>query len=498
MKLDKAQQSVLKLINEQSSVFVTGGAGCGKSETLKACCEFLKENGLDYEVVAPTGVAACLVGGTTIHSLFCLGIADERPQKIIDKCSTFKKVIQRISQLDVIVIDEISMVSCSLFYIMDHICRRIRHYPSIPFGGIRLVIFGDFLQLPPVIPDDLPHVEYQLQCAAPGITTPCFAFDSSSWEELDPMVVVLTHNHRLGSDTPEEKAWCELVSRVRHGQCTEADIAEINKRSSENSDRTSSPYFQPTRLYFRRADVAKENDAKLAAIPGDARVAIREFYTKEIVRKNKKPSLKHHPLDPRMVEDKKKFVDANSQAPPRLELKIGALVMCVFNVDVPGGICNGTRGVVREFITFSDVSHGRVAVPNGAAMFRTLENRACNGVFGVVVEFEDVRPGKRGTTFTRPIFPVEWEHKIDKHNALVQIQLPFQLAWSTTIHKSQGSTLGEVEVFARGMNSPGALYVALTRCTREGLRIGDSIDLRSVSVHPRALQYMNLVYESKR
>jgi ATP-dependent DNA helicase PIF1 len=167
--LDNNQQRVLRNVNTRVNTLMHGPAGSGKSRTIEALTAMLQQQSVAYAITAPTGVAAINIGGSTIHSLFSgLGLMKGTAKELFKKLKRNSLTISRIRSLEVLVIDEISMVAADFLDLIDNLLRLSRGNTR-PFGGICLVFSGDFYQLPPV--DKSPDGRE-------------FAFEADCWEEL--------------------------------------------------------------------------------------------------------------------------------------------------------------------------------------------------------------------------------------------------------------------------------------------------------------------------
>ncbi|HID91931.1 MAG TPA: AAA family ATPase [Candidatus Pacebacteria bacterium] len=143
------QSTALGILKSGRNVFLTGSAGTGKTFLINQYTSYLKERKIKPAIVAPTGIAASHIGGVTIHSFFSIGIREYIDEYYLDKLMQMKSVHERLSKLKVLIIDEVSMVSPGVFESMDKILRAIK-FTDKPFGGVQIILSGDFFQLPPV------------------------------------------------------------------------------------------------------------------------------------------------------------------------------------------------------------------------------------------------------------------------------------------------------------------------------------------------------------
>ena len=278
-----------------SNILVTGAAGTGKSTVLRNFIALTKKNCV---VLAPTGIAATNVDGQTIHSFFQL------PPGIIRSGDISKhRFAPLYKRIDALVIDEISMVRRDLFDAMDQILRRQRDEDK-PFGGVKLVLFGDMHQLPPVVCDKERSVLYQKY-----ETNSNYFFDSNVYEELDLIVVRLNHAYRQS-----DSRFLEILTRMQKNALTPGDIEILNKQVQEDEE----GYV----ILSTKNDIVDDyNQKRLSKLPGPD-VAYNTNITGEA-----------------------KVKDA--AAPEKLVLKAGARVICLVN-DAKGRYFNGSLGTVTE------------------------------------------------------------------------------------------------------------------------------------------------------
>lgn len=310
------QQLALAVMLSGESVFLTGPAGSGKTYILNQFIRLAKKQGKYVSVTATTGLAATHLGGTTIHSWSGIGIHDSLPQGFLDRFPKGRREI--IKKTDVLVIDEISMLHDYRLDMIDEICRLVREKPLEPFGGIQVVMSGDFFQLPPINHRD---------SRAGG-----FVVNSSAWSELDPTVCYLEEQYRQ-----DDEALLGVLSAIRKGTLTQDHIDTLTARSEVHPDELE----DLTELYTVNVDVDKLNEAKLAQIDDDE-------LSYERVEVGPKGHLE--------------VLDRSVLAPKVLRLKRGALVMAVKNSSDRKYV-NGSIGTVVDFET--DTEYPIVKFRNG-------------------------------------------------------------------------------------------------------------------------------------
>ena len=292
-------------ILEKDNIFLTGGAGVGKSYTTMKIIEKFKKNEKNVVTLGSTGVSAVAVNGMTVHSFFVFGIAnsleelDIGDKKAKHRLSELKKII---SNTDLIVIDEISMISASL---IDMIAYRL---DSMGFMG-KILFVGDFFQLSPI-------VKYKENVGL--FDSLLFAFESSSWQNFAPVVVELTTMHRT-----HDAEFTKILSSIRKGEVNEK-VIEYIKSLEQNSALENSTY-----LFGKNEHVEKMNRDKLAELSSPAVMLIAQNNSIKGVHENK-------------VANWQKSLPV----PDTLTLKVGAPVL--FCVNKWGKYANGERGVIRE------------------------------------------------------------------------------------------------------------------------------------------------------
>ncbi|HSW77902.1 MAG TPA: PIF1 family ATP-dependent DNA helicase [Candidatus Chromulinivoraceae bacterium] len=295
------QGLALEIMLSGESVLLTGPAGAGKTFVLNQFIRLAKAEGKHVSVTATTGLAATHLGGTTIHSWAGIGVSDYLPQGFAEHLS--KGRFEIIEKTDVLIIDEISMLHDYRLDMIDEACRLVRR-KDVPFGGIQLIMSGDFFQLPPINRGD---------SRAGG-----FVVHSNVWRELDPTVCYLQEQHRQ-----DDEMLLEILNALRDGDIrrhhAEKLLARVDQQPPEDA--------QLTELHTVNIDVDRINEARLDELPGD-----ELFYTETTTGSDN------------YVENLQRSV----LAPEVLRLKQGALVIAVKNAS-DRKYANGSIGTVIEF-----------------------------------------------------------------------------------------------------------------------------------------------------
>lgn len=284
------------------SVFLTGQAGAGKTFVLNQFIKLAKHEGKHVSVTATTGLAATHLGGTTIHSWSGIGVADELMPNFLEHMAKGRREI--IEKSDVLIIDEVSMLHDFRFDMVDEVCRVVRKRPDEPFGGIQVIMSGDFFQLPPI---------NRSESREGG-----FVVTSQAWQELDPVICYLQEQHRQDDDVLSEilEAFRAGDVRRRHAETL---LARVDARPGSDAVLTE--------LHTVNIDVDAINEKQLTRLEGD-----EISYTQTTTGSQN------------YVETLQRSV----LAPPTLNLRVGALVMAVKNSSDRKYV-NGSIGTVVEF-----------------------------------------------------------------------------------------------------------------------------------------------------
>lgn len=296
------QEETLTILKTGANVFLTGEPGSGKTHTVNAYIAYLRSHGIEPSITASTGIAATHIGGMTVHSWSGIGVASELSSGDLLAIAGRTKIRKHVTAARVLIIDEVSMLSAATLSMVDLVCRRIREN-STPFGGIQVVLVGDFFQLPPI---------------SRNAARSSFAYESEAWERLNPTTCYLGEQHRQ-----EDPGFLSILSAIRRNRCEESHQAPLVKRMYRQGNL---PDGIP-RLFPHNADVDRINIEKLSKIPG-------KLFSFAMEAHGPRP----------LVE----FLKKSCLSPEMLELKIGASVMFTKN-SREGKFVNGTLGTVFGF-----------------------------------------------------------------------------------------------------------------------------------------------------
>jgi len=427
IEINKEFAHALKLLEDSNkNLFITGKAGTGKSTLLE---HFRNNTGKNVAILAPTGVAALNVNGQTIHSFFLIP-PNITPQKVLEhKLSNKRKKL--IRNLDMIIIDEASMLRADLLDCIDVSLRHHRGEENLPFGGTQMVFIGDLYQLPPVVAGQEEQKLFQTLYTSP------YFFSAKSLEELNMERLELKKIYRQKDDN-----FISLLNKVRNDTLSYDDLVQLNERYDPNF---------------------KEDDTKNFIITLNTTNAAANTKNMQELDKLKTPQETFH------GEVEGGFKNKSLPTLMELELKIGAQVMLLSN-DPAGRWVNGSIGKVTD-ITFDDLVGDDLIVIE-------LNN-------GKTIEL------KKHTWNIHKYFYNEEKRMIDTENIGSFTQFPLRLAWAVTIHKSQGKTFDNVIIdIGRGTFAHGQIYVALSRCTSfKGITLKTPIQKRHILMDFRIKQF---------
>lgn len=398
-------KKIIELINQGKNLFITGGAGTGKSYILNILRQRYR-----IAVTSTTGISAISIKGQTIHSWSGIGIANQEIENIVKKILSSPALERQIKYCRLLAIDEISMLDGYTFDYLNEVLKKVRENDE-PFGGIKVLLFGDFLQLPPV-----------------EEKTKGYCFNSKAWTELSLSTVVLNKIYRQ-----EELSFVETLNNARHGIVTQDDYELLAARE------VTSNYDDSNILHlFSKKDQANHyNTVKLMKLN-----SFEMCYTsKDVIYTYRKDGT---PSDNIIVDNPNNLnkyhlgifqtLERDCRASNLLKLKKGCRVILLKNIDFKRNLVNGSTGAIAEL-----------------------------GNDFITIDFDC---GSRYTMTSKDKYEY-WSEGVLK---ATREQYPLSLAYGVTIHKSQGMTLGAVVIDFNKIFAFGQAYVALSRVkTLKGL-----------------------------
>ena len=414
------QSEALNILKTGANVFLTGEPGAGKTHTINNFVNYLRSARIEPAITASTGIAATHIGGMTIHSWSGIGIRTKLDKYDLDKIASSEYIAKRVHRTKVLIIDEISMLSTGMLEMVDMVCREIKNNGQA-FGGIQIVLVGDFFQLPPIVKRDFAE-EKQSSLIPEVRPMGTFAYQAGAWERSRPVVCYLAEQHRQ-----DDSDFLSILSAIRANNVLQVHRAHIIARHI----RANKPPENITKLFSHNVDVDRVNNFELAKLKEEVKCfAMTSSGNEKLVEVLKKSCL----------------------SPEKLELKIGAVVMCTKN-NPKERFVNGTLGAVVGYEEFS-----------GNPIIKTKSGRS------IVVA------------------PMDWTVEENGKIRAQITQIPLRLAWAITVHKSQGMSMDAAVMDLSQVFEFGQGYVALSRVRRlSGLYLL-GINEHALKVHPEILK----------
>jgi len=429
-QLTDEQRKAYDLVEQGKSIFLTGPGGTGKSFLLKTMYEMIPDRtGKHVAVTALTGCAALLIGrfAKTLHSWAGIGLGTETTGVLAAKIRRSKNCITRWLDTNILIIDEVSMMTPELLEKLDAVAKLILRNTK-PMGGLQIVFVGDFYQLPPVLKEkeeDIP-----------------FVFESQIWKEIVQETVSLTKIIRQS-----EPIFHKILGEARKGMLSEESIDILKKKCKDKTWQKLE--IRPTLLYAKRAIVDMVNDSNLKALPGYNVTFLAK--TVSGTESNQKEITNTSPETIRITDK----IDKDAPYMKELRLKKGAQVMLLINMNHDKGLVNGARGVVVGFEGDDETRVPRVKFNTG--IIESIPKHCW------------------------------WSQDGDP---IGRKQIPLKLAYAITIHKAQGATL-DCALIDIGSSTfeYGQAYVALSRVKNlESLYVWD-VEPTAFRVHPKVLEF---------
>ena len=409
-------------------IFLTGKAGTGKTSFLRRLKE---ECPKQLAVVAPTGVAAINAEGVTIHSLFQLPPqlfipTDEARRQLFAEMQMRANKQRVLRNLELLVIDEVSMVRADLLDTIDAVLRHFKHRPTIPFGGVQLLVIGDLFQLSPVVREE----EWRLlQAFYDG---PYF-FQARVFRELKPVYIEFERVYRQTN-----MEFLSILNQVRNNALTPQSFAMLNSRVRSLGDQEFRSLEGAITLSTHNSKVDAINQREMDALNG------KEYTYKATITDT--------------------FPDSMFPIDEQLTLKVGARVMFIKNDSSTDKLYyNGKLGVVTSLSkqAINVLCDDGTEVNVHKELWENIRYNADSG--------SDLLQTEIIGTFTH---------------------YPLRLAWAITIHKAQGLTFDQLIIDAEDAFAAGQVYVALSRCrSLDGLTLLTPIPTRALTNAREVLQF---------
>jgi len=436
MELSQEQQHAFNKYVQGENIFITGPGGTGKSALIRAIYKHAYSRFRDIHVTALTGCAAVLLNckAKTLHSWAGIGLGNGSIEQLVTKIkkNKFAKTLWKSSEI--LVVDEVSMLSLKLFNVLNEIGKVIRGNQK-PFGGIQVIFSGDFFQLPPVGDTNEPDTQR-------------FCFESDDWNAVfhrDSQIQL----KKIFRQTDE--TYAAILNQIREGKIKRKSNDLLLQYVGRSFD--ANLVAEPTKLYPTRNKVENINNTKMLALEGEEKVfCLKQLKDLEMTKSDRVRRAEFNDKDIQMELD---FLANNLICDKEMMIKVGAQVMCIINIQTDTGmeVCNGSQGIVTGFCQTTGIP--KVKFNNGIE--RIME---------------------------RHIWPS------DKIPGIGVSQVPLILAWALTIHKSQGATMDAAEIdVGCGIFECGQTYVALSRVkTLNGLYL-TSFDATKIRINKKVKEY---------
>lgn len=441
-KHDEYQKGAFKDIVNGHSVFLTGAGGCGKTFLLRDVhFHFAQHKYRTAAFTSMTGVTAIMISGKTFASFFGFGIEEGDKTKMWELVRKKAYLAKRFRSLSALVIDEVSMLSAEQLEAASYVAGMFRKSPHVPFGGLQVILCGDFSQLPPI--------------------GGAYAFLSPLWDQLNLRYHELKGNHRQSSDI----GFYMMLNSVRVGNVDTYVRNTLKERVDAVLDLPEG--VETAELTSRRDDAQKINEDRLMALDASTEQCYFARFT----------WLDRGTLTEAAASTVEKQIRKNMVTPPQLRLRQGALVMLTCNLDLANELGNGSMGVVKEFREAGSRDGAKIVIAPPEA------NATSGSTKYPVVEFSGGRQVH--------ILPHTWtKTELTDGSTSSYAQVPLILAYAITVHRSQGSTVEWVSMkLDRSCFADGMAYVALSRArSLKGIQI-KAFHPESIQTSPHVLEF---------
>jgi exonuclease III len=441
---------------------VHGGAGSGKSTVIHVMCQYihqiLRKDGDDPDcpyvlLSAFTGGAASNIEGQTLHTLFSFNFGAGY-QSLSDKNRDLKRALYK--NVQVLIIDEISLVDADMLYKIDMRLREITQ-KDMPFGNVAIFALGDMMQIKPV------KGRYIMQCPISQQFWMAYEIDSL-WHKFE--CIILEKNHRQG----EDRHYANMLNRIRIGQETSEDVQELRERVRKENHPDIKKEKGALFIFGTNKKVNHMNTRRLKALRGDEKVVKAICLHKSI--KNFKPKINNAGNI------------CNTPFQSELKLKLGAKVMLTYNIDTSDGLTNGARGELIGILEDERENISKLIVKFEIDSFGRERRRRHPGI-------SKKYPG--GTSIEKVNFPFSIsKSKKSVINTANVIQFPIKLAFACTAHKIQGATIPKpmkLIIYVMDIWMAAVTYVMLSRiCALWQLYILDEFDEAKMYPHQQAIE----------
>ena len=450
--LSNEQSIALEKFANRENIFLTGPAGTGKTYLIQKMYDVACMNGSKkMAVCAMTGCAALLLqcNAKTLHSWSGIKLAKGKKEDVVNSVIHNKFALKSWKNAQVLVLDEVSMLSKKVFEIIEEIGRRVKH-SDLPFGGIQVIFIGDFFQLPPIGSHGEPDAGK-------------FCFESPKWYDVFP------RENQIELKTifrQQDSTYINILQEIREGNIQQSSIDLLSSYVKRKYDEESQEKT-PTKLFPNRVKADLTNSTMYSKINEEEVVYNIDVMTNCIVKLDntktftKDEITKIKNAKPKDLEMEAQYLTTNCPCQPLLRLKKGCLVMCTVNLDMNAGICNGSQGIVTDFLIKDTLQIPIVRFSNGVV---------------------------------REIGRHYWQS--EDIPCVAVGQYPLVLAWALTIHKIQGTTLTNAEIdIGNRIFEYGQSYVALSRVkSLDGLYLSE-FNPERIGANPIVIEFYKKMQE---
>ena len=450
MTLSDEQNHALDLFNEGKNLLITGPGGVGKTHLIHEFIKSAERKGKKIQVCALTGCASILLGcsAKTIHSWSGIKMAKGAKEQIMGRALRGKKTKKNWKGIHVLIIDEVSMMSKKIFEVLEELAR-IARVSSKPFGGLQVVLTGDFFQLPPIGDMNEPD-------------TSAFCFESKKWYDVIPLD---NHIELKTMFRQKDPKYIEILSQVRKGDLSDENKALLIEHSKRKYDIDKNNGINISKLFPVRSRVDYINQVMFDKLNGEeSQYNIDKLYDCKVYIESGvsiEPEVLEYCNKMNITEKEYEMNSllSSAQCSEQFKLKVGASVMCTANVDMERGICNGSQGIIVDLV-------GQDKIP---------KIRFTNGVIMIMTQHH-------------------WQST--EYPTIAIKQYPLQLAWALTIHKIQGATLNMAQMdVGTSIFEYGQTYVAMSRVkSLDGLYLS-GFNPKKIKANPKVIEFYKKIPE---
>jgi ATP-dependent DNA helicase PIF1 len=441
MEFSPEQQCAFNKYINGDNLFLTGPGGTGKTALIRHIYKDAMDKCVNIQVCAMTGCASILLQcqAKTVHSWAGIGLGNGTIEQVVERICKNRYAIANWKSTNILIIDEVSMMSKKLFEMLDAIARKIRR-TNKPFGGMQIIFSGDFYQLPPV-GDKLEE------------DTVRFCFESEIWFNafsLDDHIVLQTIFRQ------SDPLYQQILNQIREGRLKKSSNDILIDLTTKQLD--PNIQIKPTKLFPTRSQVDYINNHEMNKLSGqEYHYTVKYHSDLEITNTERVKRLQFTSKD---IETELNYLKSNLRCDNIVKIKVGAQVMCVVNIKLDNGdlLCNGAQGIV---VDINPQGLPIVTFNNGYTRVMSYHVWPSENIPGIGVS-----------------------------------QVPLMLAWALTIHKSQGATLDIAEIdVGSGIFECGQSYVALSRVkSLEGLYLC-SFDAKRIRVSRKVQEFYDMINE---